>query len=495
MRTAPVDRETDGEEWSDEQWEAAVAESSAALRRSHWGRFMRLYGDEAEPSPHEWLSDAELLSRLADAEALTTQLMALQAEHLRELRDRRLAEQAAEHTDHSPDTCTRGCCDPDGWVGLEVAQALAVTEHQVGRRLDTAARLDRYDAVREAVHEGLLQAWTATKLLEHLDTLAPHVSADRLERVERAVVAWLLDRPRTVGQLNARMRRLLVQARSQDGAHDDDAASAGRYVRVTPADTCGLATLVARLPEADAIALATTVRALAAEPVDEDDTRTREQREADVLVACVTGLRPAHGREGDLELAGRPPGSLSVRLDVTIPADALVGAGDSPAQVPGYGPIPASTVRTLAHLGTHHAMRPLVYDPESGRLLGAGGGASGTRIAWLADLGPAGGYEHPPVMERLVRLRDATCRAPGCSRRAQRCDCDHVVPYPDGPTSVENTCCLCRRHHRLKTHAPGWSLETTAGGTVVWTTPTGRALTTDPADYSAEPDVGEPDAD
>jgi hypothetical protein len=261
-----------------------------------------------------------------------------------------------------------------------------------------------------------------------------------------------------------------------------------------------MATLVARLPEADAIALATTVQALAAEPRDEDDTRTREQREADVLVACVTGLRPAHGREGDLELAVRPPGSLSVRLDVTIPADALVGAGNSPAEVPGYGPVPASTVRTLAHLGTHRAIRPLVYDPESGRLLGAGGQAGsqagGTRIAWLADLGPAGGYEHPPVMERLVRLRDATCRAPGCSRRAQRCDCDHVVPYPDGPTSVENTCCLCRRHHRLKTHAPGWSLEMTAGGTAVWTTPTGGALTTDPADYSptlvVEPDADEP---
>jgi hypothetical protein len=86
-------------------------------------------------------------------------------------------------------------------------------------------------------------------------------------------------------------------------------------------------------------------------------------------------------------------------------------------------------------------------------------------------------------MEQLVHLRDATCRAPGCVRRAQRCDCDHVVPYPKGPTSVDNTCCLCRRHHRLKTHAPGWSLSLARDGTATWTTPAGRTLRTDPADY------------
>ena len=255
--------------------------------------------------------DEELLSRMADAEALTTQLMALQSEHLSLLRDRRLAEQSAAHADHSPATCTRGCCDPDGWVGLEVAQALAVTETQVARRIDTADRLSRYDGVREVVGDDLLQSWTATKLLEHLDALAPHVCEARLERIERTTLAWLLDRPRTVGQLNARMRRLLVQARSQDGADDAAATAASRYVRLLPADTSGLATLVARLPETDAVAVAGTLHALAAEPVGEDDARTREQREADVLVACVTGLRPAHGRATDLELTARPPGRMS----------------------------------------------------------------------------------------------------------------------------------------------------------------------------------------
>ena len=31
-----------------------------------------------------------------------------------------------------------------------------------------------------------------------------------------------------------------------------------------------------------------------------------------------------------------------------------------------------------------------------------------------------------------------------------------VASHADGgPTSCQNLCCLCRRHHRLKTHAPG----------------------------------------
>lgn len=94
-------------------------------------------------------------------------------------------------------------------------------------------------------------------------------------------------------------------------------------------------------------------------------------------------------------------------------------------------------------------------------------------------------------MERLVKARDTVCRAPGCTRAASSCDCDHVVPYPHGQTSADNTCCLCRRHHRLKTHAPDWHTELDPNGRLTWTTPTGTTLTTDPHDH--RPDVAERD--
>jgi hypothetical protein len=318
------------------------------------------------------------------------------------------------------------------------------------------------------------------------------VSTARLAAVEQATVAWLTDRPRTVGQLNARMRRLLVQARDADGTDDEAMATASRSVHVVPADARGLATLIARLPETDAVAIAGTLTALASDPVGPADGRTRDQRACDLLTTSLTGLRAEHGLPNDVDLVLRGPVSFSVRLDVTIPASSLVGR-DAPAEIPGYGVVPAATARSVTALGRDGVRaRPLVYDPNTGRLVGAAPRHEPTdgepRIAWLGATLPSRSYSHPPQMERLVQLRDGTCRAPGCTRRAQTCDCDHVVPYPDGATSVDNTCCLCRRHHRLKTHAPGWSLDMDANGTASWTTPTGRQLATDPADY------GGPDA-
>lgn len=71
------------------------------------------------------------------------------------------------HPDHrDPSDCTQACCDTDGWVGLEVAQALAVSERVVARRIESAQRLDRFAHVAAACDGGLLQSWTVTKLLE-----------------------------------------------------------------------------------------------------------------------------------------------------------------------------------------------------------------------------------------------------------------------------------------------------------------------------------------
>ncbi len=61
-------------------------------------------------------------------------------------------------------------------------------------------------------------------------------------------------------------------------------------------------------------------------------------------------------------------------------------------------------------------------------------------------------YRPPEAMRRYVRARDGTCRFPGCGAAARRCDLDHVVPAPGGPTTPANLICLCRHHHRLKTH-------------------------------------------
>jgi hypothetical protein len=56
-----------------------------------------------------------------------------------------------------------------------------------------------------------------------------------------------------------------------------------------------------------------------------------------------------------------------------------------------------------------------------------------------------------------------------------------VVPHAEGgATDCANLCCLCRRHHRLKTHAPGWTFTLDPDGALLVTTPSGVTRVTRP---------------
>ncbi len=116
------------------------------------------------------------------------------------------------------------------------------------------------------------------------------------------------------------------------------------------------------------------------------------------------------------------------------------------------------------------------------------------------------GLGPPPVVEgyvpsaaqvRFVRARDQHCRFPGCARPAEYADLDHVIPRDHhnpaagGPTCITNLVCLCRRHHRLKTHAPGWMFAMDPDGTLHVTPPGGRTRTTRP-DRIAQVDMSTP---
>ena len=90
-------------------------------------------------------------------------------------------------------------------------------------------------------------------------------------------------------------------------------------------------------------------------------------------------------------------------------------------------------------------------------------------------------YRPNAALAQRVRDRDRTCRFPGCGVAARRCDLDHVVRFPDGPTTEDNLVCLCRTHHGFKHHA-GWTLTSEADGTCTWSSPTGRSYVTHPAD-------------
>jgi hypothetical protein len=82
---------------------------------------------------------------------------------------------------------------------------------------------------------------------------------------------------------------------------------------------------------------------------------------------------------------------------------------------------------------------------------------------------------------------------PGCRRRSGRVDLDHGDPYGSGgPTACWNLCCLCRRHHRIKTHAPGWFFTLLRDGSLVVRTPAGITRRTRPPGWCPDPEPDPP---
>ncbi|ACQ82061.1 HNH endonuclease [Beutenbergia cavernae DSM 12333] len=152
-------------------------------------------------------------------------------------------------------------------------------------------------------------------------------------------------------------------------------------------------------------------------------------------------------------------------------AGALGGAQDEPAPpepVPlltGYGAVDPATARALAAEGL---VRVVVTDAELEAWRRATA-VPGAATEWDAGRET---YHPPAALARLVRARDGTCVAPGCSVPATSCDLDHVVSFPLGPTDAWNLRPLCRRHHLLKTRA-GHRLSVEADGSTSWTTPSG----------------------
>jgi hypothetical protein len=87
-------------------------------------------------------------------------------------------------------------------------------------------------------------------------------------------------------------------------------------------------------------------------------------------------------------------------------------------------------------------------------------------------------------MRAFLAARDRVCGFPGCHRRAQDCDCDHVVNFglPDGRTVAVNLGPLCRSHHNAKTHGRWRISHDPTTDTKTWTSPLGKTYTkgTDP---------------
>lgn len=90
-------------------------------------------------------------------------------------------------------------------------------------------------------------------------------------------------------------------------------------------------------------------------------------------------------------------------------------------------------------------------------------------------------YSPTLAQHAFVKLRDGTCRFPGCTKDALHCQTDHVISHADGGwTATGNLQSLCQHHHNMKTDR---RIRATMDsyGVVTWYFPNGDVVTTEPS--------------
>jgi Domain of unknown function (DUF222) len=330
----------------------------------------------------------------------------------------------------------------DEFAADEIAPLLRISRTAAYLRLNLAVELiTRLPGTLTALNDGHVDLPKVRIIAELTRVLSPEHAA--------AVEAQILPRAaeQTPGQLRAAVRRAVLQVDPGGAERRHQHRTTYRAVILQPGED-GAADLTAvNLDAADAVAAYQRLDAYA-RAMSPTDGRSMDQRRADALIDLILGR------------GGNPSSTAGVQVQVTVAASTLLGLDNHSAELAGYGPITAKAARQLAADAT---WRRILTDPVSGTVL---------------DVGRTT-YRPPKALADHVRTRDRTCRFPGCRHPARRCDIDHGIPYPEGPTSACNLCCLCRHHHRMK-HRSSWTVEHGDLGTIIWTSPTGRRYVTHP---------------
>ncbi|WP_440711531.1 DUF222 domain-containing protein, partial [Herbiconiux sp. YIM B11900] len=191
-----------------------------------------------------------------------------------------------------------------------------------------------------------------------------------------------------------------------------------------------------------------------------DEPRSHAQRRCDAAIALL--LDP----DGDLAAGAR---AIRPQVILTVPALSLLGHTEQPAELHGYGPIDPVTARRL----TAHApsVTRWLTDPVTGHTLSVGRES----------------YRIPADLRLALTIEDETCRFPGCRRRAQRCELDHVHAWAEGGrTDHGNLASLCPKHHHFK-HESDWTVQALPDRELRWTSPIGRVHITEPANPAHPP--------
>jgi hypothetical protein len=353
------------------------------------------------------------------------------------------------------------------WEGVDeteredVATALRLSANTAQSRIDTARVLTNHlPATCQALAVGDISPSHATLIArETSEAIKRGISTEDLIHIENRALAHA--EFHTPAQVGRKIRTLIAQISPETFEESVAIARDTRSVHMYP-ESDGMATVIALLPAEDAQTVMLAINALVESQVKDSrtdarsrqdslaDARSMDMKRADALTTICGDIL---ARIADEHQPHRRPVTINITMDLPT----ALGMANNPAELAGYGPIPASVARTLS---SDAKWRRFITDPLTGNLLDYGRET----------------YIPPQPLVDFLTARDRICRFPGCSQPSRVTDIDHAVPWEEGgTTSPSNLGLLCRRHHRMKTHN-GWNLISHKDGSCTWTSPAGKEI-------------------
>jgi hypothetical protein len=412
-------------------------------------------------------------------------------------------------------------CIPE--LGAVLGLSSTGAKKLIGHALELRHRLPR---LWGQVQSGVVPAWQARMVAETTIHTTPRLTVEAAAFVDAQVAA-------VAGRVGpAQLDRLVAEAIKRydlaelDPAQDPEDGHLHvdpRHVTIDEEDVhfAGTMRVEAELDIADALDLGHAVAQGAAQQKALGSTESLDVRRAKALGDLARTQTALDLSSGDRAPQGHRP-------DVPQPHPGPDAAPDAePAVAPDAGPSqdasqgatqrtglrPARELVLHLHFDAHLEGVRTVFGPtgrmENGQRLvlldqvkaWCGHSHTTVTIKPVIDLaaeqsGP--GYDIRDRIREQVALRDRTCVFPWCTRPARRTDVDHIVAYDHdaedqgrpqpGPTTTSNLACLCRFHHRLKTHT-AWHYALLAPGVYEWTSPHGHHYLRDHTGTRALPDA------